>query len=145
MTWLSLWEFAELLPTLPSLEVVEIIDDLSRLNIDYMKLILAAIKKCKRLWKVIHDNDYPNLMNNRRGVLLLDELAYYCERNRIDLSGLLASEESMGMGLWPLILSKVRHTSVLFQLLRSKPDLMATVPGTGANCGVKRKRNVGPD
>jgi hypothetical protein len=78
----------------------------------------------------------PAKLDNRHGALLLDEMAYYCERNRIDLSGLLASKESMGMGLWPLILSKVRHTSLVFALLHSKPDLMATAPGMSANCCV---------
>jgi hypothetical protein len=139
--------FTELLPSLPSLEVVEIVDDFGfpyRLGISYMNLILTAIKSCNRLWKVIHDKSTPKL-DNRQGAVLLDEIAYYCERNRIDLPGLLAPKESMGMGLWPLILSKVRHTSVLFQLLRSKPDLIVTALGVSANRGVKHKRNAETD
>jgi hypothetical protein len=136
--------FTELLPSLPSLEVVEIVDDFGfpyRLGISYMNLILTAIKSCNRLWKVIHDKNTPKL-DNRQGAVLLDEIAYYCERNRIDLPGLLASEEPMGMGLWPLILSKARHTSVLFQLLRSKPDLLKRAPVMGANFVVKCERNA---
>jgi hypothetical protein len=116
----------QLWPTLPSLQAVDIREDSGRpFSSDRVCLVREAVRQSSKLCKVLTNPPSVNA-----DTAILDEIAYYCERNRIRIVRLLRITPPTSLYLWPLAIAKVNHTSVRYKLVRAKPELLA---GAGAS------------
>jgi hypothetical protein len=124
----------DILQTMPLLEVfhVDTVDHyLCPLPGYAARLVLVAVSKSDSL-HTFNDNQFHEAVSNR----LINEIAYHCERNRVGVAQLLARDPPTS--LWPFILSRVGHQSVLYELLCGNPDLMKSAGIDGRSSGMER-------